>query len=87
MLGCGVKEGVEPTALPFVHQQGTGLRPPGQGLVHASATTTCCTSVLLIQQIDLPVGALDPYVELTKFAGHVVGLGTQLSNGQGGQHL
>src|SRR5882757_2317147 len=87
LLGCGVNEGVEPSALPFVHQQETGLRPPGQGLVHASATTTCCTSVLLFQQIYLPVGALDPNVELTKFAGHVVGLATQLGNGQGGQHL
>lgn len=87
MLGCDVTEGVEPSALPFVHQQETGLGPPGQGLVHASATTTCYTSVPSVQQIHLPVGALNPYVEFTKFARHGIGLGAQLGNGQGGQHL
>ena len=43
LLGCIVIEGVEPSALPSVRQE-SGLARR-MGLVHASVTTTCDTSI------------------------------------------
>jgi hypothetical protein len=84
LLGCIVTEGVEPSALPSVRQQVTGSDPPVYGLVHASAATTCFTSVL---KVDLPIGSLNSDVELAQLARHLVGSGPQIANGQGREHL
>lgn len=50
--------------------------PADQGLVHAFATTTYRTSALLFHEVDLPVRLLDPHIELTKIASHLISLGT-----------
>jgi len=84
--GLRCDEGVEPSALPLVRQERPGLarrsgacaRLRDNYLLHLG---------LLLQQIYLPIGALDPHIKFTKFAGHLISLCTQLSNRQGRQHL
>nr|WP_206310834.1 hypothetical protein [Streptomyces sp. A1547] len=51
--------------------------------MHASGATTCSTSRVSVQEVGLPVGALDAYADL---AGGVIGTGAQLGDEQRGEH-
>jgi hypothetical protein len=74
-------------ALPFARHRRTEL-PVGPRVVHALVVTTCSTSsCYLVQQVDLPVGALNTDVEVAQLARDLIGFGTQLRDRKRGEHL
>lgn len=83
VLGCTVPGESNPCAALSAPRRGRITRR----VVHASAATTCSTLPASLQEIVLPVGLLDPYVQLPQLPGEVVGLRAQLRHGQRGEHL
>jgi hypothetical protein len=80
LLDCVVIEGVEPSALPSVHQQVTGLGPPVMGSCTPPRELPA-SHLDSVAQIDLPIGALNPHVELAQVTRHPIGPCPQIGNG------
>jgi len=75
--GLRCKEGVEPSHCPSCARK--DRIPVGPRVVHAFAMTTYSTlAARSLHQIDLPIGALNAYIEFPHVPCDPVGLGSEL---------
>jgi hypothetical protein len=87
VLGCAVIGGVEPPALPVtLPRKVAGTADRGCARLHKPATRYTSFSGRLFEEVGLPVGALDPYVEFADLPGEGVGLRAEFGDGQGCDH-